>query len=542
MKAIENHITCFNDLNGRIVKVSDLKSMLSSVQRSLRSPMIRNGHRAALQKVSDKLAMAVKASGRHQLVKMTVVPIAVPAAATVAASKVRKVTLGRKADYDFGENFPQFKDSPSEAILHLMKVKRGEVKSAMYRKGIGHIDFVWGQKGFGLAHIIDRHGREMQGIGLRPEIVIPNTIRHGAIHHRGKQKKQRIEIETADFRVVIDQRFEGKKKILLLTAFDLRTIDKKRLGINGTALGTDGVKTPTAPLSPSPSRYKDTENGKKVTKKQGLSGSALVAEGRRPGKPLPSQPLPGSNTAKAGHSFTGFTSSDKAPGKPRKVFSLKGEVGKLLGSLQNYRLEIVIAGETHSGKSELGKQIADAFLSAGFTVGWIDWEQGGLDSRDTLESIQRNVKPENRRKLMVSGEVPQNLDAVKALAGQFQVICLDSGSKIKEMTNAWIDTLRMQYPDTIWVILMQQNVQGGTRGGSAAEYDAPLVIKTYRPDRSDFRKNYAYVFKNRGNPESMGMYYNIADKKLLGKNYDPEVVSMQAEIKEKDQSRPRVML
>lgn len=516
MSVVEQHITSFNHLSGRVVKVSDLKAMRSGVDRTLRSPQIRNGQRAALKKISEKLGVAIKASGRQSIVKLTVIPVSVP-----KELPAKPQSLGKKPDLDFGENFSQYKDNPEGAIKHLMNVKRGEVQHAMYRKGIGHIDFVWGDhsektgKGFGLSHIIGKHRKEMESIGLKPEKIIPSTIRNGVF---GKSKDAgKYVLETNIFRVVIQTRFFGKKKIYLLSAFDLRTQEIKR---------------------------------------QGLNGSVLVTEEQSPGKPLPSQPLPCKDTQKASqvtadtkvtqarvtNGFQGFKSSDKAPQKPQKVFRLSGEVGKLLGNMQAYRLEIVIAGETHSGKSELGKQIADAFLSAGFTVGWIDWEQGGLHSRDTLESIQRNVKPENRRKLMVSGDVDQTLDAVKALAGQFQVICLDSGSKIKEVTNAWIDTLRMQYQDTIWVILMQQNEKGGTRGGSAAEYDAPVVIKTYRPDKSDFRKNYAYVFKNRGNGDSMGEYYAIADKKLLGKNYDPEAVTKSEQAQVKEQSRPRVYL
>lgn len=211
--------------------------------------------------------------------------------------------------------------------------------------------------------------------------------------------------------------------------------------------------------------------------------------------------------------LSGFTTADQAPDQPQNLFRLPGVMGELLGDLQRYKLEIIIAGETHSGKSEIGKQIADAFISAGHDVAWIDWEQGGLQSRDTKRSIDRNVRPENKPRFHVNSEFPKKLDAVKGLADKFKVVVLDSGSSLKQVTNAWIDELREQHPDTVWIILMQQNEKGGTRGGSAAEFDAPVVIKTYRPDESDFRKNYAYVFKNRGN--RTGLYYNIADKQVI---------------------------
>lgn len=218
-------------------------------------------------------------------------------------------------------------------------------------------------------------------------------------------------------------------------------------------------------------------------------------------------------TSKPVRAMAGFTAADQAPEQPKDLFRLPGVMGDLLGNMQRYKLEIVIAGETHSGKSELGKQIADAFISIGDDVAWIDWEQGGLHSRDTAESIKRNVSPENRKKLFVSGELPKTLEAVKGLSKQFRVVVLDSGTKLNQMTNAWIDELREECPGTVWIILMQQTVKGGTRGGSAAEFDAPVVLKTYRPDERDFRRNYAYVFKNRGN--RTGLYYNIALKKII---------------------------
>lgn len=241
-----------------------------------------------------------------------------------------------------------------------------------------------------------------------------------------------------------------------------------------------------------------------------------------------------------GASGLGFVSADKQPDATVGTFRLPGTIGQLLGELQRYKLEIVIAGETHSSKSELGKQIADAFCSLGDDVAWVDWEQGGLKSKDTRESIARNVKAENLKRFHVSSEVPRNLAAIKSLAKDFKVVALDSGTKLKEMTNAWIDELREQHPNTVWIILMQQNSKGVARGGPAAEFDAPLVLKTYRPDESDYAKNYAYVFKNRGN--KTGQYYSISGKKILARSpEDPEPVPVNDPVKD-DKPKSRVVL
>lgn len=211
----------------------------------------------------------------------------------------------------------------------------------------------------------------------------------------------------------------------------------------------------------------------------------------------------------------GFVTADKSLQKTGGTFRLSGPIGEILGDLQRYKLEIIVAGETHSGKSELGKQIADAFISAGDEVAYLDWEQGGMASNNTKKSIDRNVKAENKKKLHVIGDYPRTLEAVKALTRHAKVIVLDSGTKLNQVTNEWIDQLREKHPDTVWIILMQQNAKGGTRGGPAAEFDAPVVLKTYRPDESNPRKNYAYVYKNRDN--KTGLYYLIADKRIIDK-------------------------
>lgn len=211
----------------------------------------------------------------------------------------------------------------------------------------------------------------------------------------------------------------------------------------------------------------------------------------------------------------GIITADQAPEKAANTFVLPGVIGSLLGTLQRFKLQIMIAGETHSAKSQLGMQIANAFAERGDDVLWLDWEQGGLQSVDTQNSIKRNVAPANKKRIHVTGEVPRTLEAVKELTKHYKVIAMDSGTKLKQMTNAWIDELREEYPDVVWIIMMQQNEKGGTRGGSSAEFDAPVVLKTYRPDESDFMKNYAVVFKNRGN--KTGLKYSMPYKAIIPK-------------------------
>jgi antirestriction protein ArdC len=224
-------------------------------------------------------------------------------------------------------------------------------------------------------------------------------------------------------------------------------------------------------------------------------------------------------TKKPAHALAGFTTADKVT-EAKNLFTLPGPIGEFLGVQQRYRLQIILDGQKHSSKSELAKQIADAFIDAGFETAYIDYEHGGLINKDTQAGINRNLKQENRSKLQVSDEdFPTNIEALKNLAasGNVDVIIIDSGSKIQATSNIWLDELRTEFSDIIWVVLMQQNSRGETKGGTSAGYNAPVIIKTYRPDKSNQLKNYAELEKNRGNRTDL--YYIIAEKKVV--NYDP---------------------
>lgn len=196
------------------------------------------------------------------------------------------------------------------------------------------------------------------------------------------------------------------------------------------------------------------------------------------------------------------------------TFELDNEMGKLLGKLQRYRLAIVLTGDPHAGKSEFVKQLIDSFINKNMTVGFFDLEQGGLISKDTRESIDRNISFSNQKKLAVAGEAPDGIDTIKKFANKFDVVAIDSFQKL-QIPNTRFDELRIEYPNTIWLVIFQQNGEGGTRGGVTADYDAPVKVKVHKVDHT-FINNYAEVEKNRGN--QIGLKYNIASKKMKIEN------------------------
>ncbi|WP_172663974.1 hypothetical protein [Campylobacter ornithocola] len=65
---------------------------------------------------------------------------------------------------EFGKNYAEYYHDGKGALQKLLIEKQGQVAGAFHRKDLGDIDLVWGEvtdeikhKGYGLAHIIDKH-------------------------------------------------------------------------------------------------------------------------------------------------------------------------------------------------------------------------------------------------------------------------------------------------------------------------------------------------------------------------------------------------
>jgi len=129
---------------------------------------------------------------------------------------------------DFGPIYNQFEGKPKDAIIYLKKMRKGECPGALYRPDIGKIDIVWGEvtdpvkhKGYGLAHIIDKHESEIKQLGFEVEDFIPIVVQFGELKEK-KSDEKKITLESRMFRVVIQKQWNGKKKTFLLSTFDLR--------------------------------------------------------------------------------------------------------------------------------------------------------------------------------------------------------------------------------------------------------------------------------------------------------------------------------
>lgn len=132
----------------------------------------------------------------------------------------------------FGTIYTEFKEKPKEAIRHLMKTKEGECKDAFYRSDIGYVSIVWGEEGteekaytdgYGLSHIVKVHKKELEQLNFKIEDFICMIFTFGKL----SPKRNRIYLQGEQFKLVITTEWFSKPKKMILTAFDLRSVQSK---------------------------------------------------------------------------------------------------------------------------------------------------------------------------------------------------------------------------------------------------------------------------------------------------------------------------
>ena len=140
----------------------------------------------------------------------------------------------------FGPVYNQFENKPVEAIRFLIEKKEGECIKAFHRDDIGYIDIVWGEnnpvtnEGFGLKHIIEKHGHEFKNAGVDLAEHLSKIIEKG-VKDEKRSNSDRIVLIFEFFRGAITLNWHKKSKRLLLTAYSLRDSDKT-LALSGQFL------------------------------------------------------------------------------------------------------------------------------------------------------------------------------------------------------------------------------------------------------------------------------------------------------------------
>ncbi|WQV66723.1 DUF3519 domain-containing protein [Helicobacter pylori] len=133
------------------------------------------------------------------------------------AEKLLKLQHATTPLKEFGTNYPEFALKPKEALEKLLQERNGQVAGAAYREDLGGIDLVWGNKDYGLEHILKRREDQAIGKGLNEteakeyalNVVksIPEIIEKGVkVDNNG-----RIAIEYQHMRVGLNDKWDNQK-------------------------------------------------------------------------------------------------------------------------------------------------------------------------------------------------------------------------------------------------------------------------------------------------------------------------------------------
>ncbi|GAA7433807.1 hypothetical protein Yangon179_14280 [Helicobacter pylori] len=170
---------------------------------------------------------------------------------------------------EWGKNYSEFKNDGLGAINKLLETKKGFVAGAFYKEGLGDIDLVWGNKDYGLEHILKRRESDAIDKGMSKEEAkkyaleiinnIPNIISNGKL---SKDDLGRLKIEFKNQRVGLNDSWKGEtlNNRWVITSYEL---NQSRDGLIESPLAPNYKGKDTNPLNldnPNP-----TTNG---TKKQ----------------------------------------------------------------------------------------------------------------------------------------------------------------------------------------------------------------------------------------------------------------------------------
>ncbi|WRD43827.1 DUF3519 domain-containing protein [Helicobacter pylori] len=137
--------------------------------------------------------------------------------------------IKQKFETQWGPNYSEFKNDGLGAINKLLETKKGFVAGAFYKEGLGDIDLVWGNKDYGLEHILKRREKQAKNKGLNEQQAkeyalnvvksIPEIIEKGKV---GRDAQGHLKIETKDILVALRDNWQGEplKSRWVITGFE----------------------------------------------------------------------------------------------------------------------------------------------------------------------------------------------------------------------------------------------------------------------------------------------------------------------------------
>ncbi|MFP6242505.1 DUF3519 domain-containing protein, partial [Helicobacter pylori] len=164
----------------------------------------------------------------------------------------------QKLKTQWGPNYSEFKGDGLGAINKLLETKKGFVAGAFYKEGLGDIDLVWGNKDYGLEHILKRREDQALNNGINEteakeyamSVVktIPEVIEKGV----KVERNGRIAIEYQNIRVGLKDNWKGEKlhNHWVITGYEKRSENSESLYTS--PLITKGETLPLNSNNPNP--------------------------------------------------------------------------------------------------------------------------------------------------------------------------------------------------------------------------------------------------------------------------------------------------
>ncbi len=158
---------------------------------------------------------------------------------------------------EWGPNYSEFKNDGLGAINKLLETKKGFVAGAFYKEGLGDIDLVWGNKDYGLEHILKRREKQAKNQGLNEQQAkeyalniaktIPEVIDKGVnVDNNG-----RMAIEYQNIRVGLNDDWYSEKlpNKWVISSYEIHNSESEppsllMAQLQGVGLGTPKLTEP----------------------------------------------------------------------------------------------------------------------------------------------------------------------------------------------------------------------------------------------------------------------------------------------------------
>ena len=186
-----------------------------------------------------------------------------------------------------------------------------------------------------------------------------------------------------------------------------------------------------------------------------------------------------------------------------KTYRIKGDLGQFLGEYDRNNYTIVLRGDKGAGKSRLLYQLINAFASKQLRVAFLSLEMA-KNSSITQRYKNEYISKANLKRIDITDQAP-TYDDLNTICKDYDVVGIDSWTKLKGITQLDFDRLQKDNPNTIIICIFQSTTGKVTRGGNMPEYDAGTVIQVNKGGLAECEKNrYAPT----------DMIYNVFTKSL----------------------------